>query len=49
MDDLKALAAFHSDDYPVGSLYLDVRPEQHQRSTRLNGDKPEGDDRDHPR
>jgi peptide chain release factor subunit 1 len=29
--DLKTLAAFHSDVYPVVSLYLDVRPEERQR------------------
>jgi peptide subunit release factor 1 (eRF1) len=29
--EMKALAAFHSDDYPVLSLYLDVRPEERQR------------------
>jgi peptide chain release factor subunit 1 len=28
--DLEALAAFHSDVYPVISLYLDVRPEERQ-------------------
>jgi peptide chain release factor subunit 1 len=28
--DLKAMAAFHSDVYPVVSLYLDVRPEERQ-------------------
>lgn len=29
--EMKALAAFHNDIYPVVSLYLDVRPEERQR------------------
>ena len=29
--EIKALAAFHNDIYPVVSLYLDVRPEERQR------------------
>src|ERR1700752_2680084 len=29
--DMKALAALHSDDYPVVSLFLDVRPEERER------------------
>jgi peptide subunit release factor 1 (eRF1) len=29
--EMKALTAFHSDDYPVVSLFLDVRPEERER------------------
>ena len=31
VDDIKVLTAFHSDAYPVVSVYLDARPEERQR------------------